>query len=421
LSLYLQGGLGILALFAIAWVFTENRRVFPWKGALIALILQFAVALVLFNVEIALQGLVKLNGVVVALQDATREGTTVVFGYLGGGALPFQESFPGASFILAFQALPLVLVISALSALLWHWRVLPAVIGVFALLFRKLFGLRGSVSVAAAANIFVGMVEAPLLVRPLFEKLSRSDLFVVMTCGMATVAGTVMVLYASLISKTVPGSLGHLIVASVISIPAAIVLARILVPETDTGDVSELDQETSLKAPSPYHGAMDAITSGTQNGLALLLAIVAMLTVAVALVALSNSILGLLPDVGGAALSLQRIFAWIFAPIMWLLGIEAAEISTTAQLMGIKTVLNEFLAYLELAKIPAEALSDRSRLIITYALSGFANFGSLGIMIGGLVAMAPDRRRDIVSLGLKSILAGTLASSMTGAIVGFVA
>ncbi len=408
----LQGLLGVAAIVGLGWALSERRRAFDWRTVAVGLALQFALALLLLRLPPARAAFIALNDVVVALDSATRSGTAFVFGFLGGGDPPFEVTDPANSFVLAFRALPLVLVLSALAALLWHWRILPVVIKAVSRVLERLFGIGGAVGVSAAANIFVGMVEAPLLVRPYFARLSRAELFMVMTTGMATVAGTVMFLYASFIADSVPGALGHILTASIISVPAALMVARLMVPG---------DEKTESDASIPtltYDSSMDAIARGTEQGVQLLINIVALLIVLLALVALANAILGVFPDVFGAPLSLQRVFGWIFAPYAWLIGVPAAEAATAGELLGLKTVLNEFIAYLQLAQVPPEALGERSRLILVYALCGFANPGSLGIMIGGLVAMAPERRGEIVSLAGKSILSGTLATGLTGAVVG---
>ena len=411
--MFAQSLFGIAVLLSIAWMLSENRRRLSWKLVISALVLQFALALALLKID-AFRGIfLKLNGLVLALQDATKAGTAFVFGYLGGGGLPFTESFPGAAFVLAFQALPLILVVGALSALLYHWRVLPAIVGAFAWALRRALGLGGAAGVGVAANVFVGMVEAPLLVRPYLGRLSRADIFVVMTAGMATIAGTVMVLYASFLAGTVPGALGHILTASLINALGAVLMARILVPaETDGGLAAE-----SVQLPRTAASSIDAITQGTLDGVKLLINVTAMLVVMVALVSLVNAFLGLLPDIGGAVLTLQRIFGLVLSPAAWLIGIPWDQAETAGSLLGIKVVLNEFLAYAELAKTGDDVLDARSRLILAYALCGFANFGSLGIMIGGMGTMAPERRAEIAALGLKSILAGMLTTLLTGAIV----
>ncbi len=405
---------GIAGLLALCWLLSENRRAISWRivASGLALGLLLAVAMLALPPVQALMS--ALNEVATALERATQAGTSFVFGYLGGGPLPFDEKSPGGAFVLAFRALPLVLVISALSALLFHWRVLPWVVRVFALLLQRTLGIGGTVGVAAAANVFVGMVEAPLVVRPYLARLSRGELFMVMNGGMATIAGTVLVLYATLLSPVLPGALGHLLVASFVATPLALAVAAMMVPSTLTDDAR-------IDLPREDPNALAAITRGTLDGLQLLLNIIALLLVFVALVALANMALGLLPAVLGAPLSLERMLGWLFAPLAWLAGVPWSEAATAGALLGKKTVLNEFLAYLDLAALPASEISPRSRLLMTYALAGFANFGSLGIMLGGLSAMLPpDRRSELAALGLKSVLAGLLTTCLTAALVGLI-
>jgi len=402
-------------MLGLAWVLSEDRRAVPGRLVVSGLVLAFALAAAFLKIPALGQGLARLNGLLDALQSATTAGTSFVFGYLGGAPLPFAPTGSGSSFVLALQALPLVLVVSALSALLFHWQVLPMVVRAFAWLLHRTMGLGGAVGVSAAANVFVGMVEAPLVVRPYLARLSRGELFIVMNCGMATIAGTVLVLYASMLQPVLPDALGHLLVASIVATPVAIVVAALMVPPVRTDDAQvRFEREDA--------SAVAAIIRGTFDGLGLLLNIVAMLVVVVALVALANHLLGLLPDVGGASLTLERLFGWLFAPLAWLIGIPWSEATLAGSLLGKKTVLNEFVAYLELAGTPREALSDRSRLLLTYALCGFANFGSLGIMVGGLAGLLPvERRAELAELGLKSVWAGLLATCATAAIVGVLA
>ena len=413
-----QSIIGLAGFVALAWGLGGLwqggfKRTFPLRVVLAGLALQAAIALVLLNFPPAKALFLAANQAVLALHDATLDGTKVVFGYVGGGALPFTESFPGASFILAFQALPLVLVISALSALLFYWRILPAVVRGFAWALNRTLGLSGAAGVATAANVFVGMVEAPLLIRPYLKRLAPADLFLVMTAGMATIAGTVLVLYATILKDVLPDPAGHLLTASLMNAAAAVVVARLMMPAPE----GAADTAAPLD-PSPDHGAMEAITRGTGEGVQLLINITAMIIVLVALVSLVNLALGLIPDVGSAPLTLQRLLGWVMAPVVWLMGVPWAEAPQAGSLMGIKTVLNEFLAYLEMAKMGPEVLSDRTRMIMAYAMSGFANFGSLGIMIGGLVAMAPERRGEIVRLAPMTMVSGTLATCLTGAMAG---
>ena len=379
---------------------------------LAGLALQFGLALALLKLPLFKGVFLALNDVLGALERATQAGTGFVFGFLGGGPAPFAVSDPASTFVLAFRALPLVLVVSALSSLLFHWRVLPWLVGLISRLLSKSLGIGGAVGLSAAADIFVGMVEAPLLVRPYLAAMNRGELFSVMTCGMATIAGTVMALYASFRGAVVPDAMGHILAASLVSTPGALLIAALMVPAGETATAG------SLKPAETARSSMEAITQGTLAGVALLINIVAMLLVFVALVSLSNLLLGLLPDALGQPLTLQRMLGWVMAPVVWLMGIPWAEATTAGALMGTKTVLNELIAYLDMARLPAEALSPRSDLIMTYALCGFANLGSLGILIGGLATMVPERRADIVALGPRAIFSGTLATLLTGAVVG---
>jgi CNT family concentrative nucleoside transporter len=403
---------GIGALLALAWAMSEDRRGVQWRTVAVALLLAFALGAAMLKLPVLAGGLQRLNSVVDALNSATLAGTAFVFGYLGGGPPPFTPTHPQASFLLAFQALPLVLVISALSALLFHWRVLPWVVHGFAWLLRRSLGLGGAVGVSAAANVFVGMVEAPLVIAPYLARLSRGELFIVMNCGMATIAGTVLVLYATFLAPVVPNALAHLLVASFVATPVAIAVAAVMVP-------SPLADAPEVRLQRQDANSIAAVTRGTLEGLQLLLNIVAMLVVFVALVALANAVLALLPHVGGQPLSLERIFGWTFAPLAWLIGVPLHEAAAAGNLLGKKTVLNEFIAYLELARLPAGQLSPRSTLLLTYALCGFANFGSLGIMLGGLDALLPpERRAELAALGMKSVLAGLLSTCLTAALIG---
>jgi CNT family concentrative nucleoside transporter len=410
----LQSIAGLMIFAAIAWAMSENRKQANLKIAAIGIVLQLLVGLILLKLPLFRDFFLLLNRAVLSLQDATTAGTSFVFGYLGGGDLPFTEKFPGASFILAFKALPLVLLMSALSALLFYWKILPVVVKAFSWALQKTMGIGGTEGLGVSANIFVGMVESPLFIRPYLKIMTRSEIFTLMTCGMATIAGTVMVLYATILSKTIPDVMGHILTASIISVPAAITISKLMVPET--GELTSGD----LTAPEKASGSMDAVTKGTLQGVELLINIIAMLVVLVAMVYLVNLILGLLPDIGGQKITLQRIMGIIMAPVVWLMGVPWKEATIAGTLMGIKTILNEFLAYLELSRLPPGTLSPRSIIIMTYAMCGFANPGSLGIMIGGMGTMAPTRRGEIVEMGFKSIIAGTLATCMTGAVVGII-
>ena len=409
----MRGILGIAALLALAWALSEDRFRVPLRVVVAGVLLQFALALLFIKFPPAAAVFAALNDGVQALQKASEAGTGFVFGYLGGGPLPFAETRPGAAFIFAFRALPLVLLISALATLLFYWRILQRIVQGFAWVFRRTIGVGGPLGLGAAVHIFVGHIEAPLLIRPYLLRLQRGELFALMSCGMAGIAGTVMVLYATILGPVIPNAIGHILAAAVISTPAALAVAALMVPFRP-----DPSAEARLMIADPPLSALDAIAKGTRDGIVFLANIIAMLVVAVAIVSLVNMALGLLPGAAGAPITLQRLFSYAFRPVVWLIGIPARDVATAAQLMGTKTVLNEFVAYIDLAKLPPGALSPRSQLIMTYALCGFANFGSLGILIGGMGAMVPERRHEIVALGLRSILSGTIASCMSGAVAG---
>jgi concentrative nucleoside transporter, CNT family len=408
---HLQSALGICVIIAVAWLFSENRREFPWRVVLGGLALQATLALLLLKVPLAQRALLDLNGVVGALTTATRAGTSFVFGVVGGGAPASVDNASDFSGF-AFSVLPLVIVISALSALLFHWRILPVVINGIAYVLRRILGLGGAVGLGAGATIFLGMVEAPLLIRPYLARITRSELFILCTVGLATVAGTVFALYATILKSVVPGAIGHILVASMMSLPSAIVIARIMIP----GEVASGAVDHSGEAR--YRSSMDAVARGTEDGLKIWLQIVAMLVVMLALVALVNQILLVFPAVWGAPLTLERMFGWLFAPVVWLYGVPWSEATTAGSLMGVKTILNELVAYLKLAALPPGTLDPRSTLIMIYAMCGFANLGSVGIMIAGMSALMPERRDEIVPLAMRAIVSGTMASGMTGAMIG---
>jgi concentrative nucleoside transporter, CNT family len=410
----LHGAIGLLGLLFVAWLFSENRWKIPLRVVIAGVALQIALALLFIKFPPATSIFLVLNDGVAALQKATDTGTALVFGYLGSGPPPFSETKPEASFILAFRAFPLVLVISALASLLLYWGILQRIVGALAFALRRTLGVGGALALGGAVHIFVGMVEAPLLVRPYLKSMSRGELFALMSCGMAGIAGTMMVIYASILGSVIPDSLGNILIASVISTPAALAVAALMVPF-----VPNPDEESELSLSDPPGSTMEAIARGTTDGIGIVATIIAMLIVLVALVSLVNQVLGLIPHAGDP-ITLQQILGYVFWPLLWLVGIPTEEIGTAAALMGTKTVLNEFVAYLNLAHLPPDALSPRSRLIMTYALCGFANFGSLGILVGGMTSMAPERKHEIISLGPRSIVSGTLATLMSGTVVGMI-
>jgi len=413
-GLYLQSGAGLLVFAVIAWLFSTNRKATRWRLAVTGIAIQVLVAFALTRLPGIRRGFDVLNDAIVALQGATESGASFVFGFLGGGVQPFTADPPGSDYVLAFRALPLILVLSALTSLLTYWRILPFIVRGFAFILEKTFGIGGAVGLGASANVFLGMVEAPLFVRPYLARLSSSELFVLMCTGMATIAGTVLVLYAAFLSPVIDDAIGHLLVASIISVPAAITMAHLLVPETEA--ITEGDYEPANHSTN----AIAAIAEGTQEGLNLCLQIAAMLIVLIALVSLTNMIcVALLPDMGGEPVTIERMLGFLMAPLAWLTGIPWREAIPAGQFLGVKLVLNEFVAYREFADAATE-FSPRSRLIMLYAMSGFANIGSLGIMIGGLGAMVPERRTEIIRLGPIAVLGGLLATLSTGAVIGLV-
>jgi CNT family concentrative nucleoside transporter len=391
---------GMAGLLALAWAMSENRRAIPWRAVIAGMVLLLILTQVFLKIPLVKSLFMKLNDVLLVLERATLAGTSLVFGYLGGGEAPFQVSDVNSNFVLAFRALPIVLVMSALSALLFYWRIVPAIVRGLSFVLEKAMRVGGVVGLSTAANVFVGMVEAPLLVRPYLARLSRGELFAVMAGGMASIAGTVLFLYGSILGRVMPDAVAHLLIASILSAPAALVIAFLMVPPG-------LTSGETLTLKSDAAGSMDALTRGTLEGAQLLLNIVAMLVVFVALVALVNLII--------SPYTLQGALGWLLAPLAWLAGIPWHEARTAGALLGTKTVINELVAYLDLAN--TKDLSDRSRMLLTYALCGLANLGSLGIMIGGLGTMAPERRPEIVDLWIKSIIAGTLATCLTSASV----
>ena len=412
----LQAALGLVVLLGLAWAVSENRRAISVRVVASAMALQIVLAVLLLRVPPITVALSWLNRAVEALRQATLAGTSFVFGYLGGGPAPFEPTAPQNVFILATQGLPLILIVSALSALLFYWRILPKMVQGFAWLLERTIGIGGAVGVASSANVFIGMIEAPLLIRPYLRDMTRASLFLVMTVGMATIAGNMFVLYATILSPVLTDAAGTLMVASMISAPASVAIAALMVPGDYTGDAVEQrgpDEDAT--------SAAEAIVNGTLNGVRVVVAVAVLLIVAIALVDLTNQVLGLLPEVGGFGLSLQRMLGWLLAPVAWLIGIPWAEAGLAGELMGTKVVLNELVAYLSMAELPEGALSPRSDKILTYALCGFANLGSLGILLGGLATMVPERRAEIVALGPKALIASIIACFMTGAVAGILA
>jgi concentrative nucleoside transporter, CNT family len=411
-----QSAIGLVAFTMIAWVFSAKKLRFPFLTAVWTIAAQIAIAALLLYVPPAQQALASLQVVVDALAAATRAGTSFVFGYLGGADAPFEVKNSGAMFNFAFGALPLVIFFSGLSALLWHWGVLRLFVKGMAFLLERVFRVGGAVALSSAANTFLGQTEAPLLIRPFLSKVTRAELFIIITGGFATVAGSVMAVYATILAEVDPSILGHIIVASIISVPAAILMAQVMMPEEKGVTPTPASAADDFK----YASSMDAFVRGVTDGLGLYLNIIASLIAFTAFAALINIMLSAGPDVSGAPLTLERLLGWVFAPVMWLAGVPWSEAFNAGSLMGIKTAVNELVAYVELAKQGPDSFSERSFLIVVYSLCGFANFASLGIIIGGFTALAPDRRQDVIELAPRALISGTLATLMTGAVIGLI-
>ena len=409
----MQAFLGIPLLLCFAWLLSEHRSRVDWRTVMIALAVQLVLAFLLLRVPLISEALLSLNHVVHAIERATSTGAGFIFGYLGGGEAPFAVTSEGALYLFAFRVLPQILVFSVLVALLWYWRVLPVVIRSFGYLLRRLMRLSGAAGTAAASSVFLGMVETPLVIRAYLETLSRSELFLLMTCGMSTVAGSIMVLYASVLGDTIPGALGHILSASVINVIGAVSIARIMIPDL-TGGSGEVAAEGF-----GYQSNMDAITRGTADGLRLAVNVGAMVLVLVSLVALVNQLFALV-IFNGEPLSLERIMGWFFSPVVWIIGVPWDEAQTAGALLGSKLVLNELIAYLQMANLSEDVLSSSSRLIMTYTLCGFANFGSLGIMLGGLNTLVPGRREELLAIAPRTLISGTVVTCLTGAVVALV-
>lgn len=411
-----QGLAGLALILALAWALSENRRAAPgWRWIGGALLLQLAIALIVTRAPFVWDIVRLANHGVSAIEKATLVGSSYMFGYTGGAPIPFVlKEGEGQPLIIAFQILPLVIVFSALAALFWHWGVLAAIVKALSWALQRTLGVSGVVGLSGGANIFLGVVESPLVIRAYFERMSRAELFSVMVLAMSTISGAVLVLYAQTLSRAAPDAVGHMISASLISLPAAIMLARIMTPGDGRTDASVND--SALR----YESSIDAIIRGAMDGVQLFLAVIAVIIVMFALVALTDQILGALPPIDGEPLTLRRLFGWILSPLMWALGVPWEEAPAAGALMGTKAILNEYVAYLQLAEMPADALDPRSKLIVIYSLCGFANLASIGLLVSTISTLAPTRRTEVAALGVKSWIAGNFASMMTGAVIGLV-
>ena len=413
---HFQGLIGIALLMGLAWALSEDRAARPsWRWIAGALALQIGTALVVVRVPLIWAAIGLANNAVSAVETASKVGSSYMFGYLGGAPLPFALADGAAPpVVIAFQILPLVIVFSALSALLWHWRVLSVIVRGLSWALQRTLGVSGVVGLGAGATVFLGVVESPLVLRGYFARMSRSELFAVMTLTMATISGAILILYAQTLAKSVPNAVSHMIAASLISLPAALLIARLMVP--GDGKTAEDKDAPVLR----YDSSIDAILRGTMDGLQLFLAVIAVIIVVFALVSLVDQMLSALPLVQGAPITLRRTLGWLFAPLMWTLGIPWDQAGAAGGLMGTKTILNEYVAYLDLAALPADTFDARSKLIVTYALCGVANLASIGLLVSTIGTLCPERRAEVSALGFKSWIAGNCASAMTGAVIGLV-
>ena len=407
----IQSLIGIVVLILIALPFSESIQEIKVKFIIYALLIQTSLAFILLEIPFISSFFDVMSIAVESLRLSAIEGSSFVFGYLGGGEAPFEVSNNQNLPIFAFTFLPMLIFLSALSALLWHWKILPFLIKLLAKLFEKPLSAKGPIGIAATANIFLGQLEAPLLIKPYLNKMNQRDLLIIMTVGMSTIAGSVMVLYITWLDDKFSGVIGHFLTASILSVPAAIMFSNILIPSAQT------ELKTAKEDLKMYESSMDAISVGTKDGLNMFLSVIASLIVFLSLVALADFMLGIIPNVYGEPLSLQRIAAFIFAPIAWLMGIPFSEIIPAGNLLGTKTIFNELIAFNDLRDLDTNILSERSQLIMLYGICGFANISSVGILLGGLSAICPDIRGTLLKIAFRALFAATLASCLTGTVV----
>jgi len=413
------GLVGIAVMIGVAWLMSENRKAIPWKMVGYASLMQLVLGVFIAGIP-ALQFSGPLTPFFAAANDAiiaslafVDKGSGFVFG-------PLTQPEKIGDFIIAFKVLPTIIFFASLMAVLYHYGVMQKIVNAFAWVMRRFLGTSGAESLSTAGNIFLGQTEAPLLVKPYIESMSRSEIMCVMVGGFANVAGGVLAAYVGMLLGLLPDIAGHLLTASVMSAPATIVFAKIIVPETRS---PELAQGVSLSGKSIYTNGIDAAAHGALEGTQLAITVGGMLIAFIALMAMGNGALGWLSDstglsqLLGSKLSLELMLGWIFAPFAWMLGVSSEHMNFAGQLLGKKIILNEFVAYLDLAK-NGQALDQRSALIMSYALCGFANIGSIAIQIGGIGGMAPSKKSELAALGVKAMLAGMFASAMCGAIMG---
>ena len=431
---------GLAVLIALSWLLSVNRRAVAWRVVVWGTALQFLFALVVLKTDPGRAFFLLMNDFVITLLGFAEQGARFIFGNLVrnnvpvgsapagdptmGPVLPGQEigwAATGAYF--AFNVLPTIIFFSSLMSVLYYLRIMPLLVRAMAWVMRRTMGTSGAESLSASANIFVGHTEAPLVIRPFVPTMTLSELHAVMVGGFANVAGGVMAAYVGMLATSFPDIAGHLIAASVMSAPTSLAVAKLLLPETEVPETSGKVLRTKVRARDETDSVnlIDAATRGAGDGLRLALNVGAMLLAFVALVAMLNHLFGWAGGLAGVeGLSMQRILGWIFWPIAWLLGVPAGECAIVGRLLGERMVLNEFVAYLDLANMLAqgEALSYRGVTIASYALCGFANFGSIAIAIGGIGAIAEGRRQDLARIGMRAMIGGTISTLMVAAVAG---
>ena len=408
--------LGLCVLIGVAWLLSTNRKRFPWRTVGWGLLLQFAFAVLILKTEYGRRFFEWANATVTHLIGFANEGLKLIFGPLADSKV-LNATFGENTFIFGITVTGTIILVAALSSLLYHWGVLQKVVFAMAWLMRKTMKTSGSETLAASANIFMGQTEAPLVIKPYIARMTRSEILCLMTGGMATIAGGVGAAYVQMGKSA--GHLemaGHLLSASVMSAPAALMIAKIMMPE------EEASETASGKIVQPERNSLnsiDALCRGTTDGLHLALNVLAMLIAFVAVVAMANFLITWPQQHLGISepVTLQRFFGWVNAPFAWLLGVPWKDCQTVGQILGERIVLNEFMGYLSLTR-PSTVMEERSFVLTTYALCGFANFSSIAIQIGGIGALAPERRNDLARLGLRAMIGGLLACYLTATVVG---
>ena len=401
----LQSSLGIVVFVLLMFLLSKNKKNIQFKYVIVGLLTQFVLAGVLLNLPIVTDVLMGMNEVVAVLKNSTDRASRFMFGYLSGEPYPFDVKNSDHTFIVAFQVLPLVIVISALSGLLFHFGILNKLILAFSFLLKKTFNISGVLGFGAASTVFFGTIEAPLLIKPYLSKLTQSELFRLIVCSMSTISGTVIVLYATVLESILPNPIMHLITASLISLPAALMLSYILMPE------AVIDAKSRMIAYKTKKSWIESLLDSTQDGVKMAVSIAAIIIVLFAFIHMLNAFLGIF----SSELSINYIVQNLLRPFMWLVGFNWEQSSQAAQIMGMKIVLNEFVAYLELSKL--NVFSPSQLLVLVYSLCGFANIASCGIIIAGLSAILPSRRAEIVSSTFKALFVGNIATLMTGAVI----